>query len=94
MAGYADEGYPQGHPVVSAPPMGPRHWPTWLALGVMVLANISGRSLTDPFFEPVWAEIDRLRDLFKFEFFYQPREAFHRELEAELDRVHTFLGLP
>jgi aminocarboxymuconate-semialdehyde decarboxylase len=29
------------------------------AVGVMVLANISGRSLTDPFFEPVWAEIDR-----------------------------------
>ena len=29
------------------------------AIGVMVLANISGRSLTDPFFAPVWAEIDR-----------------------------------
>ncbi len=29
------------------------------AVGVMVLANISGRSLTEPFFAPVWAEIDR-----------------------------------
>ena len=29
------------------------------ALGVMVLANISGRSLTDPLFAPIWAEIDR-----------------------------------
>lgn len=29
------------------------------AVGVMVLANISGRSLTDPFFEPVWAAIDQ-----------------------------------
>lgn len=28
--------------------------------GIMVLANISGRSLTDPLFAPVWAEIDRL----------------------------------
>lgn len=29
------------------------------AVGVMVLANIAGRSLTDPLFAPVWAEIDR-----------------------------------
>jgi aminocarboxymuconate-semialdehyde decarboxylase len=25
----------------------------------MVLANVAGRSLTDPMFEPIWAEIDR-----------------------------------
>jgi aminocarboxymuconate-semialdehyde decarboxylase len=30
------------------------------AVGVMVLANIDGRDLTDPLFAPVWAEIDRL----------------------------------
>ncbi len=29
------------------------------AVGVMVLANVAGRSLTDPAFAPVWAEIDR-----------------------------------
>ncbi|MGH6682878.1 MAG: amidohydrolase family protein, partial [Pseudolabrys sp.] len=29
------------------------------AVGVMVLANVSGKSLTDPFFAPIWAEIDR-----------------------------------
>jgi aminocarboxymuconate-semialdehyde decarboxylase len=29
------------------------------AVGVMVLANVAGRSLNDPFFEPIWAEIDR-----------------------------------
>ena len=29
------------------------------AAGVMVLANIEGRSLTDPLFAPIWAEIDR-----------------------------------
>ena len=29
------------------------------ASGVMVLANIAGRSLTDPAFAPIWAEIDR-----------------------------------
>ncbi|HVR91972.1 MAG TPA: glycerol-3-phosphate 1-O-acyltransferase [Novosphingobium sp.] len=34
-----------------------------------------------------WAEAMRLRDLFKFEFFYPPREAFRLGLEAELDRT-------
>jgi aminocarboxymuconate-semialdehyde decarboxylase len=29
------------------------------AAGVMVLANVAGRSLTEPAFEPIWAEIDR-----------------------------------
>ena len=29
------------------------------AIGVMVLANVAGRSLTDPFFAPIWTEIDR-----------------------------------
>jgi aminocarboxymuconate-semialdehyde decarboxylase len=29
------------------------------AVGVMVLANVSGKSLTDPMFAPVWAEINR-----------------------------------
>jgi aminocarboxymuconate-semialdehyde decarboxylase len=29
------------------------------ASGVMVLANIDGRSLTDPLYAPIWAEIDR-----------------------------------
>ncbi|MFT5132464.1 MAG: aminocarboxymuconate-semialdehyde decarboxylase [Gammaproteobacteria bacterium] len=28
------------------------------ASGVMVLANVAGRSLTDPFFAPIWKEID------------------------------------
>ena len=29
------------------------------AAGVMVLANVAGRSLTEALFEPIWAEIDR-----------------------------------
>ena len=29
------------------------------ARGVIVLANVAGRSLTDPFFAPIWSEIDR-----------------------------------
>ena len=29
------------------------------AVGVMVLANVAGKSLTDPLFAPIWAEIER-----------------------------------
>ncbi len=36
-----------------------------------------------------WAEVDYLRDLFKFEFFYAPTEAFHREIREELDRYNS-----
>lgn len=34
-----------------------------------------------------WAATDRLRDLFKFEFFYPPRDQHRRALEAELTRI-------
>ncbi|MFT6286625.1 MAG: glycerol-3-phosphate O-acyltransferase [Alcanivorax sp.] len=35
-----------------------------------------------------WGEVDHLRDLFKFEFFYSPTEEFHRQIQAELDRLN------
>ena len=31
-----------------------------------------------------WQEADRLRDMFKFEFFYAPTEEFHQDIDAEL----------
>jgi glycerol-3-phosphate O-acyltransferase len=34
-----------------------------------------------------WTKIDRLRDLFKFEFFYPPREEHRAAIEAELARI-------
>lgn len=34
-----------------------------------------------------WAKIDRLRDLFKFEFFYPPRDEHRAAIEAELARI-------
>lgn len=34
-----------------------------------------------------WTEIDRLRDLFKFEFFYPPRDAHRAAIAAELERI-------
>ncbi|MEL6951352.1 MAG: glycerol-3-phosphate 1-O-acyltransferase [Pseudomonadota bacterium] len=36
--------------------------------------------------EIFWSAAERLRDLFKFEFFYAPREAFRDEVVAEMDR--------
>jgi glycerol-3-phosphate O-acyltransferase len=33
-----------------------------------------------------WEEVDRLRDLFKFEFFYSPTQEFHNEIRSELVR--------
>ena len=36
--------------------------------------------------EVFWSEVDRLRDLFKFEFFYAPTEEFHRQIREELER--------
>lgn len=34
-----------------------------------------------------WTHVDRLRDLFKFEFFYPPREEHHAAIAAELARI-------
>ncbi|QJB68048.1 glycerol-3-phosphate 1-O-acyltransferase [Parasphingorhabdus halotolerans] len=36
--------------------------------------------------EVFWEETDRLRDLFKFEFFYPPKDEYRENLKAELDR--------
>jgi glycerol-3-phosphate O-acyltransferase len=37
--------------------------------------------------EVLWPETERLRDLFKFEFFYPEKQEFHEQLEQELTRV-------
>ncbi len=36
-----------------------------------------------------WAEVEYLRDLFKFEFFYAPSEEFQLEIRADLDRYDS-----
>ncbi|MEM1113544.1 MAG: glycerol-3-phosphate 1-O-acyltransferase [Pseudomonadota bacterium] len=35
-----------------------------------------------------WSEVDALRDLFKFEFFYSPSEEFHQQIRDELCRYN------
>ena len=54
------------------------------AIAELALANLSS-SESSPV-EAFWDEIDRLRDLFKFEFFYAPTEEFHKEVATELRR--------
>lgn len=49
-------------------------------LALLQAANSPNNPLTE-----FWHEANRLRDLFKFEFFYSPTEEFNQELEAELD---------
>jgi glycerol-3-phosphate O-acyltransferase len=36
-----------------------------------------------------WEEVDQLRDLFKFEFFYSATDEFHREIRTELERSYS-----
>jgi glycerol-3-phosphate O-acyltransferase len=35
--------------------------------------------------EVFWEQVDHLRDIFKFEFFYAPTEDFHRQIREEMD---------
>jgi glycerol-3-phosphate O-acyltransferase len=56
---------------------------TLIELALFKLDEAEGGDLPARF----WAEIDRLHDLFKFEFFYPPREAFRRGIEEELNRT-------
>jgi glycerol-3-phosphate O-acyltransferase len=53
-----------------------------LALLQAATATAEGQDALNEF----WQESNRLRDVFKFEFFYSPTEEFNRELERELDQ--------
>ncbi|MEO0367352.1 MAG: glycerol-3-phosphate acyltransferase, partial [Pseudomonadota bacterium] len=48
-------------------------------LSILEAANSSDNGL-----EAFWQEADRLRDMFKFEFFYAPTEEFHQDVQQEL----------
>lgn len=39
--------------------------------------------------EAFWAEAERLRDLFKFEFFYSPSDQFHDQINEEISRYDS-----
>jgi glycerol-3-phosphate O-acyltransferase len=56
-----------------------------IELALLKASENQGSDALDVF----WAEVDQLRDLFKFEFFYAPTEEFHRQIREELDRYDT-----
>jgi len=53
-----------------------------IELALLKASENEGSDALDVF----WAEVDQLRDLFKFEFFYAPTAEFHRQIREELDR--------
>lgn len=54
------------------------------AIAELALVHMAQDNLTGE--DAFWREAERLRDLFKFEFFYAPREEFRREVARELSR--------
>jgi glycerol-3-phosphate O-acyltransferase len=53
-----------------------------IELALLKTSEIEGSEALQVF----WNEVDKLRDLFKFEFFYAPTEEFHRQIREELNR--------
>ena len=61
----------------------------FVAKAIAELALFSATHTDRSRLQAFWAEVDRLRDLFKFEFFYSPTYKFHDEIRAELVRYDT-----
>ena len=53
-----------------------------IELALLKASENEGSGALDVF----WSEVDQLRDLFKFEFFYAPTEEFHQQIRDELER--------
>ena len=54
-----------------------------IELALFALRDADSQDATAAF----WAQVDRLRDLFKFEFFYPPRDEHRAAIEVELARI-------
>jgi glycerol-3-phosphate O-acyltransferase len=55
-----------------------------IELALLKTCDAAGDGLEQEF----WEEVDQLRDLFKFEFFYSPSTEFRQEIIRELDSTH------
>lgn len=53
-----------------------------IELALVKASEASGEAALNLF----WEEVDHLRDLFKFEFFYAPTETFHQQIREEMAR--------
>jgi glycerol-3-phosphate O-acyltransferase len=75
----------QQHPIASYYRNSIIHF--FLNQAIIELSAVKIRDLTGAqALEQFWIEVDKIRDHFKFEFFYSPTELFHQEIEAELNR--------
>ncbi len=62
----------------------------FLDKAIIELSILKAREVTDRIAAEVfWEETDRLRDLFKFEFFYPEKQQYRENLKAELQRVDS-----
>ncbi len=58
----------------------------FVAKGIAEMALFDAAHAEQSRLQLFWSEVDRLRDLFKFEFFYTPTQEFHEEIRSELVR--------
>ena len=57
------------------------------SVGELAMLIVAGTDSDDPALSLFWQEVDFLRSLFKFEFFYSPREEFYSEVDSELQSI-------
>ena len=77
---------PEQHPIASYYRNSIIHH--FLEKAIVELSILKAREIKDrPSDEVFWEETDRLRDLFKFEFFYPAKEEYRQNLKAELERT-------
>jgi len=78
-----DEGPETVYAVAADQHMLASYYRNTIAISELALLHAAGHG-EDPVAE-FWAEADRLRDMFKFEFFYSPSEEFNNDIRGELE---------
>ena len=57
----------------------------FVSKAIAEMALIEAATEPDNAVNAFWREADRLKDMFKFEFFYAPTEEFHADIRAEME---------
>jgi glycerol-3-phosphate O-acyltransferase len=78
---------PEQHPVASYYRNTVIHFFVHKAIAELALLKASESGGADAL-DVFWSEVDELRDLFKFEFFYAPSDEFHQQIRQEMDHYH------
>jgi len=78
---------PEQHPVASYYRNTIIHFFINKAIAELALLK-AGESGGSDALDVFWDEVDELRDMFKFEFFYATREQFHQQIRQEVEHYH------